>query len=589
MRVECHHHFKCGNSLVGTRVEDLGGSLFVNYFKGKLPPIIKDIFAIIEKDTITFDDVKAKKAHDQAVENAKLEFKNIADVYVGIRFGEEKSESYLAMLTDPRLARNTSSEFASIYRFFHWQIEFPEVFFNKFGQDLDNAGFDAVIGNPPYVRQEGLGQTFKKYLKSKFAVYSSIADLYVYFFEQANRQLKNQGICGFISSNKFMRANYGQSLRKFLLSQTKLDKIIDFGELPVFDNAATFPAIFLTQKYSAKTQKFLYSAIKHLNFSSLVDVIEKTSNILDDSSLANGTWALTTNNEASILEKIRKVGIPLGKYVNGKIYYGIKTGLNEAFVINQETQDILIKKDPKNIEIIKPFIVGDDVRRYNINYKNKYLIFTRRGIDIEKYPSIEQYLTQFREKLEPKPSNWKGEWNGRKPGSYKWYEIQDTIDYYRIFEKPKIVYPIIAKESRFTIDQNNYYTNDKTFVIPQNDLYLLAILNSKLCWLFLKRLCSVLGDADKGGRLELREVHLNKLPIYPMGFSNPTGKARHDQIVTLVERMLELHKNLATATDKQKPFIQRQINETDKEIDELVYQLYGLTNEEIAIVEAATR
>jgi hypothetical protein len=140
-------------------------------------------------------------------------------------------------------------------------------------------------------------------------------------------------------------------------------------------------------------------------------------------------------------------------------------------------------------------------------------------VDIELYPAIEQYLKQFKDQLIPKPKGWKGKdkdekWKGRKIGAYKWYEIQDAVDYYLEFEGPKIVYPVIAKEARFSFNQNGYFSNDKTFIIPcENDLYLLALLNSKVCWFFLKRICSVLGDPDKGGRLELRDIHLKNIPI----------------------------------------------------------------------------
>src|SRR5262249_54531782 len=153
----------------------------------------------------------------------------------------------------------------------------------------------------------------------------------------------------------------------------------------------------------------------------------------------------------------------------------------------------------------------------------------RRGVNIDKYPAIEKYLSNFKKRLTPRPRDWKGEWEGRKPGSYEWYEIQDTVEYWNSFENPKIIYPVIAKESRFTLDTEGYFSNDKTFFIPTSDLYLLGILNSSLAWLFLKRVCSVLGDPDKGGRLELRDIHVKTLPIRRIDFANAAENSAHDE------------------------------------------------------------
>jgi hypothetical protein len=196
---------------------------------------------------------------------------------------------------------------------------------------------------------------------------------------------------------------------------------------------------------------------------------------------------------------------------------------------------------------------------------------------------------QYKDRLTPKPNNWNGEWSGRKSGAYKWYEIQDTVDYFPLFDLPKIVYPVIAKEPRFTYDDSGFYTNDKTFIIPKIDLYLLGILNTKISWLFLKRICSVLGDPDKGGRLELRDIHMKLLPIYQINFDNFTEKTVHDSIVTRVELILALHKE-RQALDPAAHFdeireLQRRIQRLEDEIDQHVYQLYGLTEEEIKIVE----
>jgi type I restriction-modification system DNA methylase subunit len=460
-----------------------------------------------------------------------------------------------------------------------------------FSEAMKAGGFDCVIGNPPYVRQESLGLQFKEYAQNNFASYAGTADLYSYFIEKAHSLLAEGGSFGMICSNKFMRANYGRPLRSFIATRTTLNQIVDFGELPVFEKAATFPAIILTQNIKPKKQKFIYAPIKRLDFQSLEGEVKNIGDTLDERSLSGDNWTLAKAQEIAVFEKMKKRGIPLGEYVKGKIYRGILTGLNEAFVIDRATRNRLIREDKRSAEIIKPFIVGDDIRKYHINYNERYLIFARHGIQIRKFPAIERHLSNFKDRLTPRPKDWKGmQWAGRKPGPYKWYEIQDTIDYYEEFEKPKVIWPEIAKESRFAIDYLGFSLNKTCFFTPISDLHLLGILNSRTIWFFLKRLCSVLGDADKRGRLLQQKIYIEKIPIRSIDFSNPAEKSHHDRMVKLVDSMLALHKQLAEAKSAaQKEIIQRQINATDAEIDRLVYELYGLTDDEIKIVQEGTK
>ena len=297
---------------------------------------------------------------------------------------------------------------------------------------------------------------------------------------------------------------------------------------------------------------------------------------LDDSG-----WSLSGGNEEAILTKIKAAGVPLSDYVNGKIYRGVLTGLNEAFVIDSETRKRLIAEDPKSEELIKPFLVGKDVKRYQTLSSNRYLIFTKRGTDINKYPVIERHLSQFKEQLMPKPSDWKGsDWKGRKPGSYKWYEIQDAVDYYKEFEMPKIIIPAIVNGASYAYDDKGIYSNDKTSIIPTDDKYLLGLLNSKVLEFFIHSISST----KQGGYYEYKPMYVSQLPIVI------TDKALHDKIVSLVDRMLDLNKKLQAAKiAHEKDLLERQIKITDDQIDRLVYELYGLTEEEIKTVEEANR
>jgi NOL1/NOP2/fmu family ribosome biogenesis protein len=303
--------------------------------------------------------------------------------------------------------------------------------------------------------------------------------------------------------------------------------------------------------------------------------------------LDDGGWSLANKVGQALLDKIRKTGVPLGEYVKGAIYYGIKTGLNEAFVIDAETKKRIIEKDAKSKELIKPFLAGRDIKRYQEPTSDKYLIFTRRGVDIGKYPAIYDHLMQFKEQLKPKPKGWKGKkWKGRKTGSYKWYEIQDAVDYYEEFEKPKIIIPAIVKAGSYLLDENKFYSNDKTSIIPIRDLYLLGLLNSKT----LDYVIHSISSTKQGGYYEYKPMYLHQLPIRIIDVQRKSEKSCHDKMISLVNSILALNKKLAEAnTEHDRNVLQRQIAATDGQIDRLVYELYGLTEEEMAIVENSTK
>jgi type I restriction-modification system DNA methylase subunit len=456
---------------------------------------------------------------------------------------------------------------------FDWKTQFPDI--------MRNGGFDAVIGNPPYVRQEMLGE-FKEYFQRKYKVYHGVADLYTYFFERGVSLLNKNGLFSIIVANKWMRANYGEPLRRWLKGRA-VHEIVDFGDLPVFQNATTYTCIITISKNPAKKQIDVCK-VENLDFEDLGAYVRKTRFSTNITSLKDDGWSLTDEKSGNLLEKIKSKGIPLGEYVKGKIYRGVLTGLNEAFVIDDQTKRELIKKDKKSAEIIKPFLAGKDIKRYQKPYSNNYLIFTKRGIDINKYPAIEKHLLHYKEKLMPKPSNWKGtEWKGRKPGLYQWYEIQDTIDYSDEFEKTKILWPGISLEvTAFSLDEDGYYGNDNNQLIISDDKYLLGVLNSRLMRYCLASIC----DKVQGGFYRLKIIYVEQLPIRLIDFSILSDKTRNNQIVSLVTSMLSLHKQLPSArTDFDKERLSRQIESADRRIDELVYELYGLTAEEIKIVE----
>ena len=362
---------------------------------------------------------------------------------------------------------------------FDWQTAFPEVF--------AQSGFDVVVGNPPYVRQELL-TPFKPWLETHYESYHGMADLYVYFYELGTRVLKPGGLLSFIVTNKWMKAGYGEPLRRFFRDKAWVRSVVDFGHAKqIFEEADVFPCIIVAEKPTSeekpKTARLCTIPREQLRIDDLSVQIEKEGAEMDVEQLGVESWQLESIEVQRLVEKIRAVGIPLKKFVGSGPFRGVTTGLNEAFLINGSRKEELLKQDPKSGEIIKPYLRGQDVARWLPEFDDEWMIFTRRGTVIDHYPAVKDHLAAYRTQLEPKPDDWtQDNWAGRKGGPYKWYEIQDPIAFHEEFKKVKIYYQEIQFHPSYALDREGKFGNNKTSFIPSDDLYLLAVLNSPLMW-----------------------------------------------------------------------------------------------------------
>jgi len=451
---------------------------------------------------------------------------------------------------------------------FDWVMEFPEI--------MQTGGFQVIIGNPPYVRMEEL-KDVKDYLR-KYQAFQARADLYTYFMERETKLIQDKGKLGMIVSNKWMKARYGGPLRHFIAQNLKIHELIDFGELPVFSSVGTFPCILIATRDCSNSDhqhlEFKYVPIRELRPSELWQQTKSDGfTVKEGPKHLQESWRLSQDSFLTRLLTYPSGFVPLSTWLNGALIgWGIKTGLNDAFILSAEKSQTFLEADSNLAEVIKPILIGDEIRRYATALPKHYLIYAGRGFELNRFDCIKEHLSSLKAPLSRRAT----------VGTHPWYELQQPQPKYaKMFEREKIVWPEIGKEPRFTLVRPGIYLNNKCFFTDCNSRFLLGILNSRLAWELLKLMCSCLGDVNNGGRLELRQQYMSRFPMPEVN-----DKIRHDRMVSLVDRMLSLHKQLQEArTPQDEIALQRQIEATDWQIDALVYELYGLTEEEIGIVE----
>jgi hypothetical protein len=371
------------------------------------------------------------------------------------------------------------------------------------------GGFDIVLANPPYVEQEAItqtmGQDYKHYLIASYShAFTGRSDLYVAFYARAHQLLKPRGVACFISSNKWLRAGYGEKLRQSLLDAQAFHLVVDFGELPVFQTAATFPAIFVWQKQERGNLPTVWAEVKDLDVcyeSGIHTHIAEISKTVPASQFKKGQPRLAVSSAVDKRRTMEQAGIPLQEAVGANIYSGIKTGYNDAFWIDDRMRQELIDKDEKSADAIKKLARGDDIRKWHIRESGLHIIYTPPGFQISKYPAIRRHLAKYQSRLEARAV--------QQP----WWELQQAQNRKDVWESPKIVYPDICKESRFTIDYDGIYIDMKGFIVSTEDAFILGVLNSSPVWWYLGQICAVLGDVISGGRLQLKRQYMSLLPI----------------------------------------------------------------------------
>lgn len=373
---------------------------------------------------------------------------------------------------------------------FVWENEFTTIF-------GEGGGFDIILGNPPYVRMEFL-KSIKPHLEERFAVASDRADLYAYFFELGVELLAPGGRLGFISSSTFFRTGSGAPLRKYLAEGTQLESVVDFGDLQVFEGVTTYPAIVILRKGGAADD----GKLTYLNARALPDdlsrVFEQESLTMPRDRLGSGTWRFESDLLDSIRAKMAKGRKTLAE-VFGAPLYGIKTGLNKAFILTREERDALIERDPRSAELLKPFLIGENLKRWHIQSEDLWLIYTLKNqIDIEDFPAIRDHLLPWRERLE------------KRATKQNWWELQQAqANYGSEFSKQKIIFERFQSKPTFALEKDAVFPNNAIWSVKDAGYDVLAFLNSQAFEFYIRSVTTPLA----GGFYQIQAHQINKTPL----------------------------------------------------------------------------
>ncbi|MTJ31922.1 Eco57I restriction-modification methylase domain-containing protein [Aphanizomenon sp. UHCC 0183] len=442
---------------------------------------------------------------------------------------------------------------------FEWRFEFPEVL----NDEGDFIGFDVVIGNPPYFSLSKIKEKNQTaYFENNYQTYIRGSDIYCLFYEKGSCLLRKAGFLTYITSNSWLKTIYGDLLKKYLIKNLQPQTLLNIEDMQIFEEATVESNIFILKK--DKVNEFFDVASLTNNYligSSLEEYFDK--NYFQFTIPNTSEWIIGNEETVSLKQKIEQSS-KLLKEFDININRGLLTGLNAAFIINEETKYQLIAESSNSAEIIQPILRGRDLKKYSYEFSNQWVIctFPSLGLDIKNYPSIMAYF----EKIGRKRLAQSGIEGSRKKTNNQWFETQDSIAYWQDFNKPKIVWGEISDKPKFAFDDSNYYAEATTFLMTGEKLkYLLAILNSKLSEWYFNQISTTTGM----GTNRWKKYKIEMLPI-----KEPTE---------IEELLLEKIVNQILTAKKLDPKADTTALET--EIDQLVYQLYELTAEEIKIVE----
>ncbi len=504
----------------------------------------------------------------------------LADEHHDEKFKSFFSKNMFEFSFDEKVATkefaNLKKEYDNIFNLesnhpFEWRFEFPEIL----DDDGNFKGFDLIIGNPPYIRQEELKE-LKSHLAKNYKVYKGTSDIYTYFYELGFNVLKDNGVLSYITSNKYTRAGYGEALREFLLKNVKVLEYTDLNGIKVFDSATVDTSILCFEKSKSKDNKFKYLALSNeilktcaYNIGLYKDFAEFSQN-----SLSKESFTFSDENTSALKAKIERIGTPLKEWQGLNIYRGILTGYNEAFIITTEKRNEILAncKDEaekeRTAKLIRKMLRGRDIKRYSYEWAGLWVINTHNGykskngekieaINIEHYPSLKKHFDEFYPQLEKRADK------GLTP-----YNLRNCA-YIEEFEKEKIVWAEMTKEACFVYDNSNFFTNQTCYFFTHCDYkYLLAILNSRLIVYYMQYISSHLGQ----GAFRWIRQYIEKLPIPKI---NSKNEKLADELINLVDEILK-----AKEQDKN-----ANTQELENKINSLVYKLYNLTDDEIKIIE----
>ncbi len=466
---------------------------------------------------------------------------------------------------------------------FDWKAAFPQVFIA--------GGFDAVVGNPPYIRIQTLQEAspievdfFKKKYK---AASKGNYDIYVVFVEKGLSLLNEKGRLGFILPHKFFNAQYGEPLRSVIAKGKHLAEVVHFGDQQVFENATTYTCLMFLDK--AGHDEFEFEKVRNLEGWRAQTSEVSTAGKIKASHVTDTEWNFSVGEGTELFEKLAQMPVKLGD-VAKRIFQGFKTGADPVFILDEQENGKFYSNALKTeVEIedtlLRPLYKSGEMKRYTLHKNSRFVIFPyRNGSLIEwseisnKSPKTADYFKACKDILAKRE-------NGRWTGEY-WY-CYSRNQALEIISSPKILTADLNPFANYCFDESGKAcfpggaAGGYGIVLDGNMyLYILGLLNSKAVDYYHKKISTNF----RGGWFGYDAKVIRNIPIRPINFSDPADKARHERMVSLVERMLALHKQ-SPRTPQEKESLAREIEMTDKQIDGLVYELYGLTEDEIRIVE----